>query len=268
MFINHCHVSVKGFGIERDKPEMGTLPVLERILRDNGVEGAVLFAPFGWEGGPWDQIGGGLGRNEWLVQELEQRPHLRGFANVYPQDHDAARQLKRAVEMGLVGAKVHPPVMRARLDDPSLAPFWQAAEELRIPVSVHTGAHGWNLKHYMPLLLDDIAQRHPKLPLILEHVGGIAFFDQALAVLHNNKNCYAGLTQCSGRDPLYALGERRRLLLETVGADRIVYGFDHPWNTDNASALKNDIAWVRGWDISEADKEKILGGNLLRLIAR
>jgi predicted TIM-barrel fold metal-dependent hydrolase len=139
---------------------------------------------------------------------------------------------------------------------------------MRLPISIHTGAHGWNLRHYMPILIDDIAQRHPKLPMILEHIGGIAFFDQALAVLHNNKNCCAGLTQCSGRDPIYALGERRKVLLETVGLDRIVYGFDHPWNNDNRAALKNDIEWVRGWDIAEADKEKILGGNLLRLITR
>jgi predicted TIM-barrel fold metal-dependent hydrolase len=268
MFVNHCHVSVRGFGVERDKPEMGTIPNLVGILQEAGVEGAVLFAPFGWEGGEWAKIAGGVGRNEWLCQELKKYPNLRGFANVYPQDHDAARQLHEAVAMGMVGAKVHPPVMRIRLDDPSLEPFWQAAEDLRLPISFHTGAHGWHLRRYMPLLLDDIAQSHPKLPMILEHIGGIAFFDQALAVLHNNKNCYAGLTQCSGRDPIYALGERWKVLLETVGPDRIVYGFDHPWNNDNRASLKNDIAWVRGWDIPEADQEKILGGNLLRLIAR
>ena len=32
MFVNHCHVSVKGFGVERDKPEMGTIPNLAGIL--------------------------------------------------------------------------------------------------------------------------------------------------------------------------------------------------------------------------------------------
>jgi predicted TIM-barrel fold metal-dependent hydrolase len=203
------------------------------------------------------------------VRELKNYPNLRGFANVFPQDHAAPRQLKKAVEMGLVGAKVHPPVMRARLDDPDLEPFWHTAEELRLPISIHTGAHGWNLRHYMPLLIDDVAQRHPKLPIILEHVGGIAFFDQALAVLHNNKNCYAGLTQCSGRDPIYALSaEGRKQLLETVGVDRIIYGFDYPWNPDNRAALANDLKWVRSWGISAEAKEKILGGNLKRLIAR
>jgi predicted TIM-barrel fold metal-dependent hydrolase len=273
VLINHCHVSLKGFGVERDKPDMGTIAALVRILQELEVSPggtaclqAVLFAPFGWEGGDWAQIGGGLDRNEWLVRELKNYPNLRGFANVYPQDHDAPRQLKMAIEMGLVGAKVHPPVMRIRLDDPALEPFWKTAEELRIPISIHTGAHGWNLRYYMPILIDDIAQRHPNLPMILEHVGGIAFFDQALAVLHNNKNCYAGLTQWSGRDPIYALGERRKILLETVGPDRIIYGFDYPWNQDNRAALANDLKWVQGWDIPAEAKEKILGGNLTALV--
>ncbi len=267
--INHCHVSVKGFGIQRERPEMGTLPALEKILADVGGGRAVCFAPFGFEGGPWDKIGGGLDRNLWLAQELRMRPCLLGFASVFPQDHDAPQQLRRAIAAGLVGAKLHPPVMRFRVDDPALEPFWQAAEDLRIPVSIHTGAHGWNLRNYMPLLLDEVAQRHRRLPIIIEHIGGEAFFDQALAVLHNNENCYAGLTQSSGRDPRYALEPARRdLLLKSVGAERIVYGLDYPWNVDNPAALKDDLAWVRSWAISAEDQQKILGGNLARLVKR
>ena len=269
MLINHCHVGPKGFGVEKANPEMGTLPALQRILSEAGVDRAVVFAPFGWEGGAWEETVGRIDRNEWLCRKLEQHPNLLGFANVYPRDHDAPSQLKRAVEMGLVGAKVHPPVMRIRLDDPDLEPFWRTAEELRIPISFHTGVHGWHLRHYMPILLDDIAQRHPDLPIIMEHLGGIAFFDQALAVLHNNKNSFVGLTQCSGRDATYRLApERIALLLDTVGADRIVYGLDHPWNNDNLAALQNDIGWIRGWDVPDEDKDKILGGNLTRLVTR
>ena len=121
----------------------------------------------------------------------------------------------------------------------------------------------------MPLLLDDVAQRHPELPIVIEHVGGIAFFDQALAVLHNNPNCYVGLTQCSGRDPKYHLApERVRLLLDTVGPQRIIYGLDYPWNARNSDALRHDLEWVRSWDISDEDKERILGGNLESLVRR
>ncbi len=255
--------------MERENPEVGTLPVLQNILSEAGVDRAIVFAPFGWEGGNWEEIVGKIDRNEWLCRELEKYPNLSGFATVYPQDHDAPQQLKRAIEMGLVGAKVHPPVMRIRLDDLAIDGFWKTAEELQIPVSVHTGAHGWLLRNYMPILLDDVAQRHPGLSIIIEHIGGMAFFDQALAVLHNNENCYVGLTQCSGRDPKYYVPpEKIKLLLSTVGAQRIIYGLDHPWNAGNLNALKHDLKWIRSWDISDEDKERILGGNLEKLLRK
>ena len=51
-----------------------------------------------------------------------------------------------------------------------------------------------------------------------------------------------------------------------VDVERIIYGFDYPWNRNNLLALKEDIKWIQSWDISKEDKEKILGGNLVRLL--
>jgi predicted TIM-barrel fold metal-dependent hydrolase len=101
----------------------------------------------------------------------------------------------------------------------------------------------------------------------MDHLGGYALFDEALAVLHNNGNVYAGLTQCSGRAKVYTLPrDRLDVLLETVGPDRIIYGLDYPWNDDNEAALAEDLAWIRSWGLSREDTAKILGGNILRLI--
>ncbi len=260
MLISHCHVQSAGFGLEvESNPAAGTLPELRRIMQALGVDRAVAFAPFG----PQE----GVEANEWLAQQLEDYPELIGFATVNPADEQAPEKLRRCTQRGLVGAKVHPPIFKITLDDPALDPFWQAAEELRLPVHIHTGVHGWHLRRYMPMLLDDVCQRHPELRIIMDHLGGIAMFDQALGVLHNNPHSYAGLTQLSGRDPRYALSEERlRLLLDTVGPERIIYGFDYPWNEDNLAALEHDLAWIRSWGLSDADEAKILGGNMERLL--
>ena len=271
MFVSHCHVGAIGFGQERSDPQVGTIPRLQAILEGSGVERAVVFAPFPFAGLGW---GGEAAErfsdpNAWLVAELEKHPNLAGFACVNPNDPDAAQKLRDAVAAGLVGAKIHPAVHRFTVNDPAIDPFFAAAEELHIPLHMHTGVHGGRLRAYQPLLLDDVCQEHPDLVVIMDHIGGYALFDQALAVLHNNKNCYVGLTQCAGRDPRYKVPQGRiDILLETVGVERIVYGLDHPWNANNTAALASDIEWVRSWPISSEAKERILGGNLAELVTR
>ena len=262
MLIGHCHVASRGFGFEVERnPAMGTLPGLHHIMQALGIDQAVALAPF--------EPQEGMEPNLWLVEQLESYPEMIGFATINPIAADAVEQMKTSVRRGLVGLKLHPPAFRVALDDPNMEPYWQAAEEMRLPIAIHTGVHGWYLRRYLPILLDDVAERHPHLSLIIEHVGGAAMFDQALAVLQDKENCYAGLTQTSGRYGAYALWPQRlKLLLDTVGPDRIIYGVDYPWSEDNLGAVRDDIAWIRSWGLSAEDEGKILGGNLAQLVTR
>ncbi len=262
MLINHCHVASEGFGMEvADNPAMGTLGELQRIMQALDIDRAVAFAPY--------EAQQGVEANQWLAQELENYPQIIGFATVNPADRDAPAQIEAAIQQGLVGLKMHPPVFQVALDDPTIEPYWEAAEAARLPISIHTGVHGWYLRRYMPILLDDVAYRHPRLPLIIEHLGGGAMFDQALAVLQDKKNCYAGLTQTSGRYLAYALGpEHLQLLLDTVGPERIIYGADYPWSKNNLEGIRDDIAWIQSWGLSSEDEANILGGNLEQLLVR
>ena len=263
MLISHCHVKAQGFGEEVDtNPAAGTLPELRRIMREVGVETAVAFAPFA------PQTDAEVEPNEWLLSELPNYPELIGFAAVDPKREDAAEVLGDLICRGLRGAKVHPPVFQTALDDPATEAFWAACARMRLPVHIHTGVHGWFQRRYMPILLDDICTRHPDVRIILDHMGGIAFFDQALAVVHDNKNAFVGLTQLSGRSAIYALSPgRRQLILETIGPDRIIYGYDYPWNSHNLTALRHDLEWIGTWGLREDDVARILGGNIERLLS-
>lgn len=121
------------------------------------------------------------------------------------------------------------------------------------------------MKKYRPILLDEVANNHPILPIIIEHVREYTFFYEALAVLQNNKNCYAGIAQTRRKDiPWYLPPERLNILIEMVGAERIIYGADFPWN--NCEGIRTDIEAINNLGISSEKKENILGGNLTRLI--
>ena len=270
MFISHCHTGAVPFGISSE-PGAGTIEFLLDVLEAAGAEGAVVFAPFPSEGLGWggEAVAKYDDPNDWLLDQLENYPQLKGFATVNPGQPGAADRLRQLIDAGMVGAKVHPPVHGISLDDPALNDFWAAAEELGIPIHLHTGVHGALLKTYRPLLLDEIAHRFPGLTIIIDHLGGYAFFHEALAVLQNNRNLYAGITQISGRAAPYTITEERlRVLIDTVGPSRMVYGLDYPWNENNAQALLDDIAWVKSWGLSAEDTDAVLGGNILRLIQR
>ncbi|MCD6360232.1 MAG: amidohydrolase family protein [Armatimonadetes bacterium] len=262
MLISHCHVQAQSFGDDKINEGAGTIPVLLDIMHTLGVDRAVCFAPFG------PQTEAKTDANEWLLEAIAPHPELIGFATVDPKSEGAGDRLRELVARGMRGAKYHPPVMQTAIDDPACADYWEAVNEMRLPVHIHTGAHGWYLRRYQPLLLDDICSDYPDARIIMDHMGCTPFFLQALAVLHNNTNAFCGLTQMSGRSEHYRITDDNLALLQrTVWMDRIIYGFDYPWNPDNRAALSHDITWVKTWGRREAEVAAIMGGNMERLIS-
>jgi aminocarboxymuconate-semialdehyde decarboxylase len=51
-----------------------------------------------------------------------------------------------------------------------------------------------------------------------------------------------------------------RVLLDRVGADRLVMGSDYPVGE------KDPVGWIDGFGLSASDTEKIRGGNAVRLL--
>lgn len=260
MFINHCHVYPEGI-IDKHKPNIGTIKCLKQWMQKLGIEKAIVFALFE----PFKRILPNSHPNEWLLENLKEEKNLFGFSTINPLGKNAAEALKKYTEQGFLGAKIHPPEMRVKIDDARAEPFYEMAEKLEIPLLFHTGVHGWKLKKYLPILLDEVAQNHPKLPIIIEHCGGGPFFNQALAVLQNNQNCYAGIAQV--RKALYRLSpEQISILLKSIGPTRIIYGADYPHY--DFEDIKKDIKMVLNWKISTDEKEKILGGNMSNLVEK
>jgi len=273
MFIGHCHSNPGYFGLDKRFADAGTVERLTWILKEMKAEGAVVFAPFDnqYEKFKAEQEGLPEEANEWLREKLAEAEgagvELVGFATVNPLGQDAVEQVERALEWGFKGVKIHPGVHKFRLDEPGMEAFWRCASECELTVSLHTGVHGHLLDDYRPLRLDGVLQRHRGMKLIIEHVGGYAFFHEALAVLENNPKAYAGLTQVSGRAPLFKLTrERQELLVESVGAKRLIMGLDYPWNPDNLEALKEDLKWLKEWPLNSEEYELVTGGNLKRLL--
>ena len=258
---------------------MGTLPHLRYIMEKAGVEKALAFAPTPyWM--PKDtyyhlnlKVKNARECHEWLYQSLKgYKDSIYGVIMTDPREKGACKLVEEYVKKGFVGIKVHPALYRMKLDDPAFDDFYSTAERLGVFIVFHTGAHGWRIEQYMPILIDNIAYRHPHLKIILEHIGEPGFFDQAYAVLLNNskawenRRVYAGITAITT-----IVGEARSKeeilsLIKIIGAGRIIYGLDYPHIRPALDRLLKDIKFINGLPLKKKEKEMILGGTLERLI--
>ncbi|MDD2708525.1 MAG: amidohydrolase family protein [Verrucomicrobiae bacterium] len=271
MFINHWHVAPEGT-YDRAKPEMGSLAGMKKIMDQCGVEKGIAFAPFmhcmdydySWYRCP---LKSERECNEWLYQSLKAYPGIYGFVTVNPLNPEVLDILTQYIHLGFAGVKMHPPIFRIKIDDPKLDDFYSTVAKLKVPILFHTGAHGGVLETYLPILLDNVANRHPELKIIIEHCGLPCFFDQALGVLMSHSkarkrfNVFAGITgavKAKYRDKVLQL-------VEEVGPDRMIFGLDYPFHgvedlTSQIDFMKNEIK------LNPGEMDLVFGKNLEKIL--
>ena len=144
----------------------------------------------------------------------------------------------RAVnEKGLKGYKLIAPALDRPIDDPSGYPTWEAAEELGIPILVHFGilGGGGGVAHHVnmsPLILHNVARDFATIPFVIPHLG-CGYVRELLHLMWSCGNVYVD-TSGSNQWMRWMPEELTTKILirkyvETVGAERIVYGSDSSW---------------------------------------
>ena len=262
IFANHAHVFPASL-----RPE-GTIDRLLTLLDACGIEKAVCFAPFPHELET---------HNQWLAKELRGRERLVGFGTLDLRRDDQREQVRRVVDLGLRGLKLHPNAQQFDLLGREAMLAYEAAQEAGLFISFHSGVHHYRIEHYKVLKFDEIAWRFPDLRFSMEHVGGWAFFQDAVAVICNNipfpavagRKCrvYGGLTSVFTPDYIrmwYMPPERMMELVRQVGAAQLIFGLDFPYNLEENT--KTALKAIVKLPISDNEREAILGNNLRQLL--
>ncbi len=216
---------------------------------------------------------------------------FKGFAALPMQDPQAAAQeLTRCVkELGFCGAlvngysQVEVADSAVYYDLPQYRPFWATVEQLDVPFYLHPrsplesrqqeyAGHPWFVGsargfqaetsiHALRLMASGLLDEYPKLQLILGHLGEALPFcmwrvDHRLSKQAVRPKTKLPLAQylrerfyitTSGNFREQALAD----VMSEVGADRILYSVDYPFE-DMAEAA----AWFDNVSISEADRKK------------
>jgi len=256
IFANHAHVFPA-----QARPE-GTVEHLMRLMDECGIARAVCFAPFAAQ---WENP------NRWLAKEIAAEDRLLGFGTVdFSVRHPSpALQVAEIAILGLKGIKIHPAYQKISVVGKAAYEVYTAAEKLGLFVSFHTGLHWHRLRDYQCVLFDELNWDFPGLRFSMEHIGGYAFFREAMGVLANGKNGFAGWTSIqpgeNGVPGAWTLSDEDLCaVVHQLGPERSVFGLDFPYN--DAGVTRAAIERFRALPIGGEAKAGLLGGNLARVL--
>jgi predicted TIM-barrel fold metal-dependent hydrolase len=237
--------------------------------------------------------------NDRLAAACAAQPkRLTAFAALPTADpKGAADELERCVtKHNFKGAMLHGLANNVFLDDKRFWPIYERAEKLDVPVYFHPGlphadvmsvyyndyakdfpmvvraAWGYTVETAttaIRLVLSGVFDKHPKLKVILGHLGETLPFlvwrvDHAISrpgaarqISFRDVFCNNFWITTSGNFSTPAL----LCCMQEMGIDRILFSVDWPFVPNPPG-----VDWMKGVPLSDEDKAKILSGNTKRLL--
>ena len=142
---------------------------------------------------------------------------------------DELRKAFRSGKYGILG-EIGLQYDSVKPDDAVLKPYFSLAEELDVPVLIHTCGIGDRRPSFHssmgdPLLLEEVLKRHPKLRIYVENAG-YPFGDNMIALLYQYPQVYADLSTISWIIPRAAFHDYLKRLIRAGFSDRLMFGSD------------------------------------------
>ena len=240
--------------------------------------------------------------NDWLSEFCNTNPdRLKGVAMVNLDDvDDGIRELERAAKLGLVGAMISErPDDSRRYDGSEYEPFWAAAQDLNMPLSLHTGTQRGDKsiardetsirvatsranKIALPatslcdMIFAGVFERYPKLKLAIVEfeVAWAAHLISTMDYAYVERPEEAFFRFKGGALPsdffhnnVYisfqedAIGIRLR---DFIGVDQLMWGSDYPHSESTFPRSREIIDDILA-GVPEDEKAKIVAGNVASL---
>lgn len=267
-------------------------------MRQQGVDMHVLSAPppFGFFYRQEPDLALAICRvmNDALAETAAADPtHFVALATVPLQNPEAAAaELERCVrERDLRGAEIGTNVAGMDLDHPSLAPFWAKAQELDVPLFIHSASSralgGERFKGYhignlvgnptedalaaARLIFGGVLHGFPRLKVYIAHGGGSCPYlrgrwdhgwrvrEDAKVRIQRPPSTYFGQLMF---DSLTHGVPALNFLVETSGVENVMLGTDYPYDMADTDPVRTVGSLPH---LSDAQRAMILGGNAARL---
>jgi len=264
---------------------------IERKLRDmdaSGIDISVLSVNMPGPESLEPEIGVEAARvaNDYLAAVVE-RHHDRflGLACLPWQDVPAAlAEMERAVtRLKLRGLMLYSRIGNDPVDAGQYDPLYSRAAELGVPIVLHPIVPNWGaaIKDYsmipmiglmveqsfamLRLILGGVLERHPRLKVVQPHCGGILPYlwgrieNQTEVMGRGKENISRPARHYYRRvylDTVSPSARAIRFAYDFAGADRLLFGSDHPWVD-----ISLFVHIVESMDIPKEDKDRIFCKN-------
>lgn len=230
------------------------------------------------------------GMADWVERHPQRFVALAAVSLQHPEL--AAEELEHAVrELGHRGASIGGHVNGVVPSGARFDPFWAKVDELNVPVFMHPQRSEFfvNMEalegngdlaniignplettlFLSKLIFDGTLDRHPRMKVVAPHGGGFlpSYIGRSAVICDldaecaNKKNPREYMRTQIFVDTLVFTVENLQHLVREMGASQIVYGTDTPYDWPDTLDLV-----LTAPELSNAEKEAILGGNLKRLL--
>jgi predicted TIM-barrel fold metal-dependent hydrolase len=207
-----------------------------------------------------------------VAEALESSPKLLGYVVVNPVFPETIKDMGMMAEnKKFIGVKVHPDYHGYDMASRKVVEFMDE-------VADHVGLMLFHVS-CMPgtgfadaVRVARFAERHPKTNIIMAHIAGIfqngnyPYFPNLKGLEEVSEMGLENVFVDTAHHLMYVYPGVMEKVVELAGADHLVFGTDAP--LQGPAQMRFAIQTIEAMEISHADKDKILGGNALRLIGK
>ena len=201
--------------------------------------------------------------NEKLIRNLDETraKGILPFGGIHP-DYENFREILRMLkDAGIPGIKLHPAYQATDIDDERYLRIIDAASELGLVVITHAGLDIGIPEHNyasVDMILHVIERVRPPR-FVLAHMGGWNDWETVKKYL---AGAPVWLDTAFSLDEGFLSDDDFIRLCRAHGTDRILFATDSPWSDQSAY-----VQAVRRMPFTEVEREAILSGNALKLLA-
>ncbi len=195
--------------------------------------------------------------NEWVLDSMQEYPErILGYCYVNPGwIEEATEEVRRRIDQGFIGVKLY---NEYPCDEPVVFPLVELCIELDVPILHHAG-HSHYYVERQPRMsggthIASLANRYPEATIICGHLGGGGDWEWQIKALRSAPTAYADTSGSVVDEGMIEMA------VDILGAERLLFACD--------MSMTAGVGKVRGAQITDEQREMILGRNFQRILAQ